>query len=196
MTVPFDRPDPAGAAAVAGGQPSAPPRSWPRRTFEATLSGLNNLGSLWIIGLTLLVGADIVARSGFNHPLDAVSEIAAFSVVGIMFLQAAATVHSGRMTKSTMLLDWVAARSQRARNVIEASYMLLGAVIFGLIVRATWPNLLRSIDRSEFFGVPGLFTIPTWPIRLIMVVGASAVVLVYLLKIRDLLLPPKDATYV
>jgi TRAP-type C4-dicarboxylate transport system permease small subunit len=160
------------------------------------LSGLNTLGSLWIIGLMLLVCADVVGRSGFNHPIDGVSEIAAFSVVGIMFLQAAATVHSGRMTQSTMLLEWVAARSRRLRNAIEACYMLLGAVMFALIVRAAWPDLLRSINRSEFFGLPGMFTMPTWPVRLMVVVGASAVVLVYLLKVWDLLMPPKDTVHV
>lgn len=139
------------------------------------------------MGLMLLVCADVIGRSGFNRPIDGVSEIAAFSVVGIVFLQAAATVHSGRMTQSTMMLDWVSRRSRRARHLIEASYMMIGAVMFALIVRATWPLLMRSIARQEFFGVPGLFTMPTWPIRLIMVIGATAVVIVYLLKTVDLL---------
>ena len=103
-------------------------------------------------------------------------------------LQAAATVHSGRMTQSTMMLDWVAQRSGRIRNLIEAGYMLIGAAMFALIVRATWPLLQRSIERQEFFGVPGLFTMPTWPIRLIMVIGSTAVVLVYLVKALDLVL--------
>jgi TRAP-type mannitol/chloroaromatic compound transport system permease small subunit len=65
--------------------------------------------------------------------------------------------------------------------------------MFALIVRATWPLLQRSIERQEFFGVPGLFTMPTWPIRLIMVIGSTAVVLVYLVKALDLVLARSHA---
>ena len=143
------------------------------------------------MGLMFLVCADVIGRSVFNHPIDGVSEIAAFSVVGIVFLQAAATVHSGRMTQSTMVLDWLGQRSIRARHLVEAGFMMIGAVMFALIVRATWPLLIRSIERQEFFGVPGIFTMPTWPIRLIMVIGATAVVLVYVLKLFDLLVAAK-----
>ena len=182
-----------GGVRPATGERDAPPESALRRGLGVVLASLNNLGTIWIMGLMLLVCADVVGRSGFNRPIDGVSEIAAFSVVGIVFLQAAATVHSGRMTQSTMMLDWVAQRSGRIRNLIEAGYMLIGAAMFALIVRATWPLLQRSIERQEFFGVPGLFTMPTWPIRLIMVIGSTAVVLVYLVKALDLVLARSHA---
>jgi hypothetical protein len=51
----------------------------------------------------------------------------------------------------------------------------------------------NSIERREFFGVQGLFTVPTWPFRALIVLGAGAGALAYatllLLALRRLILP-------
>ncbi|MEO7402984.1 MAG: TRAP transporter small permease, partial [Burkholderiales bacterium] len=75
----------------------------------------------------------------------------------------------------------------RAGAVMESVFLLVGAVMFSLVIWAIWPTFIRAVTRSEFFGVEGVFTFPTWPIRLIIVVGSAAAVLAYLLQIGQLL---------
>lgn len=58
---------------------------------------------------------------------------------------------------------------------------LLGAVTFAIILDGTYPTLIRSIETSEFVGVQGTFTAPTWPAKLSVVAGSGLVCLQYLL---------------
>lgn len=161
------------------------PRSLAYRVFDHALMALNSIGTAWIFLLMLLICADVVGRSVFNHPIDGVSDIAAFSIIGIVFLQLGATIQSNRMTRSTMLLELIEKKSRRASAAIEAAYLFVGAIMFALILRATWPLLVRSFQRHEFFGVQGVFTFPNWPVRLIMIVGALAATLVYLIQVWE-----------
>ncbi|MFM9882660.1 MAG: TRAP transporter small permease subunit [Burkholderiales bacterium] len=157
------------------------------RAYEGVLMGLNSIGTVWIFVLMFLICADVIARSGFNHPIDGVTDISAFSIIGIVFLQIGATVHTGRMTKGDVLLEIITKRSERWGAVVESVFLFVGAAMFALIVHASWLPFTRSFGRNEFFGVEGVFTFPTWPIRLIIVVGAAAVTLAYLVQITDLL---------
>jgi TRAP-type mannitol/chloroaromatic compound transport system permease small subunit len=165
--------------------PPAEHRSWPYLAFERVLMALNNIGSVWIFALMFLICADVVMRAFFNAPIDGVADIAAFSIIGIVFLQLGATVHTNRMTKGDVLLEIISKRSARAGALVEALFLFVGAVMFALIIRAAWPLLTRAIQRDEFFGVQGVFTFPTWPVRVIIIVGSIAVVLVYLVKVWE-----------
>ena len=162
-------------------------RGWLYRAYEGVLMGLNSIGTVWIFVLMFLICADVIARSGFNHPIDGVTDISAFSIIGIVFLQIGATVHTGRMTKGDVLLAIITKRSIRWGAVVESFFLLVGAAMFAFIVNASWLPLTRSFGRKEFFGVEGVFTFPTWPIRLIIVVGAAAVTIAYLVQVGDLL---------
>lgn len=157
------------------------------RGFERFLMVLNSIGTIWIFVLMFLICADVVARSGFNHPIDGVTDIAAFSIIGIVFLQLAATVHVNRMTKGDVLLELINRRSKVAGAWVESLFLLVGVIMFALIVRASWPLLMQSITRNQFFGVEGVFTFPTWPIRGIIVVGAASVAIAYLMQIANTL---------
>lgn len=157
------------------------------RLFAGAIGILNGAGTIWIFVLMFLIVADVIARSGFNHPIDGVTDIAAFSIIGIVFLQIGATVHSGRMTKGDVLLEMLTNRSRRWGAIMESVFLLVGAAMFALVIRASWPLLQRSLARNEFFGVEGVFTFPTWPIRLIIVVGAAAAVIAYLIQVAKLL---------
>jgi len=152
------------------------------RLYMRALMLLNSIGSIWIFALMILIVADVVARSGFNHPIDGVTDIASFSIIGIVFLQLGATVYTGRMTKGDVLLEILNRHSRRTGALLEALFLLVGAAMFALIVRAIWPTLTRALARNEYFGVEGVFTFPTWPVRMIIVVGAAAVVITYLLQ--------------
>jgi TRAP-type mannitol/chloroaromatic compound transport system permease small subunit len=152
------------------------------RLYMRALMLLNSIGSIWIFALMILIVADVVARSGFNQPINGVTDIASFSIIGIVFLQLGATVYTGRMTKGDVLLEILNRYSRRTGALLEALFLLVGAAMFALIVRAIWPTLTRALARNEYFGVEGVFTFPTWPVRMIIVVGAAAVVITYLLQ--------------
>lgn len=163
-------------------QPPAESVGFIERMYMRALMLLNSIGSIWIFALMILIVADVVARSGFNQPINGVTDIASFSIIGIVFLQLGATVYTGRMTKGDVLLQFLNRYSRRTGALLEALFLLVGAAVFALIVRAIWPTLTRALARNEYFGVEGVFTFPTWPVRTIIVVGAAAVVITYLLQ--------------
>jgi len=54
------------------------------------------------------------------------------------------------------------------------SFALIGAVLFTLVAFAAWPDTAQAWRTSEFFGVRGVWTLPTLPFRLIIVFGSAA----------------------
>ena len=50
-------------------------------------TGLNAIGTVWIIALMALICADVVARNFFDQPLPRVPEFVGYSIVAIVFLQ-------------------------------------------------------------------------------------------------------------
>jgi TRAP-type C4-dicarboxylate transport system permease small subunit len=154
-----------------------------RRGFDPVgmvLDGLAAIGTIWTFGLMLLICADVVGRSFLNSPITGVAEIAAHSVVGIVFLQIGATIHHRRMTRADFLIDRIRAAVPGLGRVMEALFCLIGALVMAFIAQAAWPGVENALERREFFGVQGLFTIPTWPFRALIVLGGVAGALGYL----------------
>lgn len=143
------------------------------------LDGLAAIGTIWTFGLMLLICADVVGRSFLNAPITGVAEIAAHSVVGIVFLQIGATIYHRRMTRADFLIDRVTRAAPRIGGAIETLFLVIGALAMAFIAQAGWPGLWNSIDLREFFGVQGVFTIPTWPFRALIVLGGAAGALAY-----------------
>lgn len=143
--------------------------------------GLNALGTLIIIGLMVLINTDIVGRTGFDAPVRGVTELVSLSIVGIVFLQLADTLRSGRFTRADMLLDRLKRNRPVLAAVLQAIYHGLGAVLMGIILWAAWPSLVESIRIREYVGALGDFTAPVWPVRLMMLVGLSVTALTFVL---------------
>lgn len=137
---------------------------------------LSAVGSLWIVALMLLVVADVVGRSFLDQPITGVAEVAGRSVVSIVFLQVAAAILNGRLTRSDLVLRLLGRLGPRPVAALETLFALAAALAFALIVRGAWPNLGRTWATGEFFGVQGVFTIPLWPFRALMVGGAGLAV--------------------
>jgi TRAP-type C4-dicarboxylate transport system permease small subunit len=144
------------------------------------LDGLAAIGTIWTFGLMCLICADVIGRSFLNAPITGVAEIAAHSVVGIVFLQIGATVYSGRMTRADFLIERIHRAAPGLGRAIEILFMLLGAGIMAFIAQAAWPGMWNSLAAREFFGVQGLFTVPTWPFRALIILGGAAGALAYL----------------
>jgi len=137
------------------------------------------IGTIWTFGLMCLICADVIGRSFLSAPITGVAEIAAHSVVGIVFLQIGATVYNRRMTRADFLIDRIHRAAPGLGRAIEIAFMVLGAAIMVFVAQAAWPGLWNSVAAREFFGVQGLFTVPTWPFRALIVLGGGAGALAY-----------------
>lgn len=126
---------------------------------------VSGAASIWIFCLMLLICADIFGRTVFNQPVQGVSEIVANSIVAIVFLQAAHTLMSGRMTRTDLLMGWLENDRPFAAASLRLVFHAAGLLVFALIAQGTWPKLVDAWVEGEFFGAQGVFTAPVWPIK-------------------------------
>lgn len=141
---------------------------------------MNGAGSVWILALMVLINIDVIGRGLLGRPLRGVPEIVGLSIVGIVFLQLAYASGSGRLTRSEALLETLRGTTPRLAHVLDSGFHLLGAMMFAIIAYISLPLFLRSWHGSDYIGVVGYFTAPTWPVKLIIVVGAACAALEFL----------------
>lgn len=140
-------------------------------------AAMSAIGTVGIGALMLLIVADVIGRNFLDAPITGVAEIAARGVVAIVFLQLAAAILQGRLTRADFLIRRIEARSPRALALIEATFCLAGAAVFAVLLWPSWPKFIESWQSMDFFGVQGVFTIPTWPFRGITVLGSGMAML-------------------
>ena len=161
----------------------------PRRFewFESLLSVLNSIGTLRIFALMVVISLDVIGRTAFNAPLPGVLELVRLSIVGIVFIQLAHTLRAGRVTRADNLLRFLQRRRPRLGYGLEMLFSLTGAMIFFVLLRASFPLFLRSWESGEYAGIEGYITYPVWPVRLIILIGSLCAGLQFLLFVwRDL----------
>ena len=132
---------------------------------SAVTGAVSGAASVWIFCLMILICADIIGRTFLNAPVQGVSEIVANSIVAIVFLQAAHTLMSGRMTRTDILIGKLEEHRPFAAAAIRVFFHLAGIAVFALIAQGTWPKLTDAWVENEFFGAQGVFTAPVWPIK-------------------------------
>ena len=146
---------------------------------------MSSVGTLCVGLLMVLVVADVLGRNFFDAPITGVSEIAARTIVAIVFLQVAAAIQQRRLTRADFLVRRLESSSPKFICLLEGLFALVGAVVFALIFWASWPKLIDAWQGAEFFGVQGVFTIPTAPFRAITVIGCVVASLSALYSFSD-----------
>ncbi len=143
----------------------------------------NALGTLVVLALVAILNIDVIARSVFSAPIKGTYEMVQFSVVLIVFLQLADVVRVDRLTRSDGFLNLVGNRrpgiAANMRRIINA----VSAIFMGLIAYITFPEFLHMWDTQDYFGVPGLFTLPWWPVKLVISIGTTLACLIFILKV-------------
>lgn len=159
--------------------------------FYSAISILNGIGTLWIFALMVLINVDIVGRAVFGSPVRGVPEIVRLSIVGIVFLQVAHSLHVGRFTRSDSMIGWLGRRWPVACHGLLVLFHLTGCVLLALLFAASLPLFERAWRIADYVGAVGHFTAPTWPVRLTILVGSAATAVEFLLlalqDIRNLL---------
>ncbi|MCF8476746.1 MAG: TRAP transporter small permease [Pseudolabrys sp.] len=133
---------------------------------------LNAFGSLWVLGIVLLICTDSFGRSFFNKPFDGVNEIVAVSMAFVVFCQLADTIRLDKLTRSDSFLPRLQASRSLLARLVVCSFDVLGMAIMIAIIIGTVPLLIESIERGYFVGEAGIFTFPDWPIKAMVVFGS------------------------
>jgi tripartite ATP-independent transporter DctM subunit len=147
----------------------------PRDTtsFATLVGALNAAGVVWVFALMVLISADITARTVFDDPIAGVTEMVSLSLVACVFLQLAHAVLGGRLMRVEMFLTPLAQRAPAAARAWDALFALLGLGLAAALLLGSWPDLVSAWATSEFAGVEGIFTMPVWPIKLLIVAGSG-----------------------
>jgi len=154
------------------------------RAFEIWVVTLNSVGTAWIFLLMLIINADVLARFLFNAPIDGVPEMVALSIVGIVFLQLSDAVRAGRLTRSDGFFNRVVARRPKLGLVLNTFYELCGMAFFVAILFGAIPIFIEAWLGDYYAGTEGIFTVPVWPIYLVLVISSITVVAVFMSLVR------------
>ena len=153
------------------------------RVTNALAIASNALGTLVVLALVVILNVDVIARGVFSSPIKGTYEMVQFSVVLIVFLQLADVVRVDRLTRSDGFLNLIGKRrpgiAANLRRIINA----ISAIFMGLIAYITFPEFLHMWDTQDYFGVPGLFTLPWWPVKLVISLGTTLACLIFILKV-------------
>jgi len=151
----------------------------------------NAAGTLVVLALVAVVNYDVVARSLFNAPFRGAVEVVQFSMVLIVFLQLPDVVRVNRLTRSDGFLVVIGKRYPRVTAVLRHFIETLSAIFMGLIAIAIWPEFQEMWQTRDYFGVPGVFTAPWWPIKLVIFLSATLCTIIFVLKILSPAAKPK-----
>jgi len=158
-----------------------------RHPLDMPANLLASVGTAWIFVIMCLVVADVIGRDFLDRPIAGVSEFSARSVASIVFLQLAAAICSGRMTRSDFLLNLIGKRSPLAVTILEVLSALVGVALFAALALIALPEFINSWNSNEFYGVQGVYSVPAWPFRGLIVAGSIAGSICYLLTIPGIL---------
>ena len=153
-----------------------------KRLWQGLVDGLAALGTALILGLMLIITADIVFRNGFGSSLPLISELGALLLVMIVSLQLATTVRAGRLARTEIFYPQFRLRHPRAGAVLSAFFNLTGAAVVGAIAWSTVTIFEKDWAAGEFIGVVGIATLPTWPFRAFILFGVTVAALEFLVQ--------------
>ena len=140
--------------------------------FATFVTWMNGAGVVWIFALMFLITADIIGRAGFDHPIAGVTEMVSLSLVACVFLQLGHAVLRGRLMRVEMVLEPLERRQPSVAAAWHAVLAGVGVAVLVVVALGAWPDLTRAWRTAEFAGVEGLYKIPVWPIKLLIVAGS------------------------
>jgi len=143
----------------------------------------NAAGTLAVLGLVVILNVDVIARGVFNAPLKGTYEIVQLSVVFIVFLQLADVVRVDRLTRSDGFLNLMQTRRPNVAASMRRIINAISAIFMGLIAYIMFPEFLKMWGTQDYFGVPGLFTVPWWPIKFVIASGCALACVIFVLKV-------------
>ncbi len=172
-----------GDAPRRSGPETAIPEPTPLLTPLTT--AMNTAGALVVLGMVAIVNIDVFGRWLANSPLAGTLELTEMGVVAVVYLTLAHAVAGKRLTRSDALLGLLERRGKRPISVsLRLAFNAAGVVVFAIIAWGQAPRVIDAWSGGYFKGNVGIFTAPTWPLEAIMLVGALAAGLQFLILAR------------
>lgn len=153
------------------------------RVANTLAMAANALGTLVVLALVVILNLDVIMRGVFSAPIRGTYEMVQFSVVLIVFLQLADVVRVDRLTRSDGFLNLLHGRRPRLTASLRRIINSISAIFMGLIAYITFPEFLHMWNTQDYFGVPGLFTLPWWPVKLVITFGTALSCVVFVIKV-------------
>jgi TRAP-type mannitol/chloroaromatic compound transport system permease small subunit len=150
------------------------------RAFDAFVSAINAVGTVWIFVLMVLINSDVFMRYLFNAPVMGVPLIISMSIIGIVFLQLPDALRNGRFIRNDALIAKMLERRPRVGHTLEAVYNFAGFLFMAVLVWYEWPFLVKNWTANTYAGNEGDFILPVWPLTLTVVIGSVACGIQYL----------------
>lgn len=152
----------------------------------------NAAGTLSVLMLVAVVNYDVVARGVFDKPFMGAVEVVQFSLVFIVFLQLPDVIRVDRLTRSDGFLviarqRWPQLSLWLRRGIDSLSFLFMLAISY-----AMWPEFVEMWESQDFFGVPGIFTAPWWPVKLVIFLSAVLCSVLFLVKVFQPLAPSSN----
>jgi TRAP-type C4-dicarboxylate transport system permease small subunit len=155
--------------------------------FSKGVAGVSSIanasGTLMVLALVLVVNYDIVARGIFNKPFHGAVELVQFALVLIVFLQLPDVVRVGRLTRSDGFLLLMDRKAPRFANVLRRTIDALSLALMTLIAITIFPAFSEMWETNNYFGVPGVFTAPWWPIKLTILGSSILCAVIFAIKV-------------
>lgn len=143
----------------------------------------NAVGTLVVLGLVLTVDMDVIARGVFNAPFSGSFEVVQFSMVLIVFLQLPDVIRINRLTRSEGILANLAIRYPSVARTIARLIDAVSCVAMAAIAYAIFPEFLETWETEQYFGTPGIFTAPVWPLKLVITFSAVVSAMIFATKV-------------
>ncbi|WP_380053094.1 TRAP transporter small permease subunit [Falsihalocynthiibacter sp. SS001] len=153
------------------------------RITNSIAMGANAIGTAVVLALVVVVNYDVVARGVFHKPFLGAVEVVQFSMVLIVFLQLPDVIRVNRLTRSDGFLTVLGMRYPQTAGTIRHIIETVSAVFMALIAVAIWPEFAKMWESQDYFGVPGVFTAPWWPIKLVTCLSAGLCTIIFALKV-------------
>jgi TRAP-type C4-dicarboxylate transport system permease small subunit len=142
---------------------------------------MDALGALIVLGMMIIVNIDVFGRWLFDSPLAGTFELTEMGIVAVVYLQLAHTIRVKRLTRSDTFLNFLArVRGQAADQSLRLVFNLAGALMLGIIAFGQFPRFVDAWTKGYYKGNVGIFTAPTWPLEGIMLLGAVAAAIQFL----------------
>lgn len=129
--------------------------------YRQTISWMHVAGSALVLVLMGIIVIDVLGRTFFNQPLTGTPELVKVSLVSMLFLGMAQTLHSDKHIRATVIMNMTSFLIRTGMNILANA---CGLIVFILLSYSSWAHTLEAWRTSEFEGA-GALHIPTYPLR-------------------------------
>src|SRR5690606_40377074 len=112
-------------------------------------STLNFSASILMLVIMIIIGVDVFGRALFSQPLHGVPEITKLSIVCLVWLQMAHTLHIRKHLRADTLVGMM---PTGGRRVVMLANAICGAFVFAVIAVYGYFELARAWSAGTFEG--------------------------------------------